>query len=151
VNTGANTAPQTFVFDHNLWYAHDNPAASAPSLPAPETGQIAGLDPLFVPGGYQVREASPAAHSGAAVQAGTPDLAGRCRPDPPSRGAYEPCDANCDASTTPPLLNVLDFICFLNRFGEGSPYANCDGSTAPPVLNVLDLNCFLNRFAAGCP
>jgi hypothetical protein len=28
---------------------------------------------------------------------------------------------------------------------------NCDGSTAPPVLNVLDFNCFLNRFAAGCP
>jgi hypothetical protein len=30
-------------------------------------------------------------------------------------------------------------------------YANCDCSTAPPRLNVLDFNCFLNRFAAGCP
>jgi len=28
-------------------------------------------------------------------------------------------------------------------------YANCDGSTTPPVLNVVDFNCFLNRFAAG--
>lgn len=29
-------------------------------------------------------------------------------------------------------------------------YPNCDGSTTPPVLNVLDFACFLNRFAAGC-
>jgi hypothetical protein len=29
-------------------------------------------------------------------------------------------------------------------------YANCDGSTTDPVLNVLDFACFLNRFAAGC-
>jgi 6-phosphogluconolactonase (cycloisomerase 2 family) len=30
-------------------------------------------------------------------------------------------------------------------------YANCDQSTQAPVLNVLDFNCFLNRFGAGCP
>ena len=30
-------------------------------------------------------------------------------------------------------------------------YANCDGSTTAPVLNVLDFNCFVNRFTAGCP
>ena len=29
-------------------------------------------------------------------------------------------------------------------------YSNCDGSTSPPVLNVNDFICFLNRFAAGC-
>jgi hypothetical protein len=61
------------------------------------------------------------------------------------------CYANCDGSTVPPILNVLDFNCFLNRFAAGDGYANCDGSTVPPVLNVLDFNCFLNRFAAGCP
>jgi hypothetical protein len=61
-----------------------------------------------------------------------------------------PCYANCDASTTPPVLNVLDFSCFLNRFAAGDTYANCDGSTTAPVLNVLDFACFLNRFAAGC-
>jgi hypothetical protein len=61
------------------------------------------------------------------------------------------CYPNCDASTTPPILNVLDFNCFLNRFSSGNAYANCDGSTIAPVLNVLDFNCFLNRFAAGCP
>jgi hypothetical protein len=61
------------------------------------------------------------------------------------------CYPNCDASTTAPILNVLDFNCFLNRFAAGASYANCDGSTIPPVLNVLDFNCFLNAFAAGCP
>jgi YVTN family beta-propeller protein len=61
------------------------------------------------------------------------------------------CYANCDGSHTPPILNVNDFACFLNKFAAGDPYANCDGSTTPPVLNVLDFSCFLNKFAAGCP
>jgi hypothetical protein len=60
------------------------------------------------------------------------------------------CYANCDGSTTPPILNVADFTCFLNKFAAGDPYANCDGSTTPPVLNVADFTCFLNKFAAGC-
>jgi hypothetical protein len=29
-------------------------------------------------------------------------------------------------------------------------YANCDKSTTPPVINVADFSCFLQRFAAGC-
>ena len=66
-------------------------------------------------------------------------------------GFGQPCYANCDLSTTSPILNVLDFSCFLNKFAAGDSYANCDNSTTPPVLNVLDFSCFLNRFAAGCP
>ena len=65
-------------------------------------------------------------------------------PPPPS------CYANCDHSTVAPVLNVLDFTCFLNKFAAADSYANCDGSTVAPVLNVLDFTCFLNRFAAGC-
>jgi hypothetical protein len=70
------------------------------------------------------------------------------------------CYANCDGSTTPPILNVEDFTCFINRFAEaqGLPheqqlthYANCDQSTTPPVLNVEDFTCFINKFAQGCP
>jgi hypothetical protein len=60
------------------------------------------------------------------------------------------CYPNCDNSTQQPILNVLDFSCFLNKFAAGDSYANCDNSTQPPVLNVLDFGCFLNRFAAGC-
>jgi hypothetical protein len=61
-----------------------------------------------------------------------------------------PCYANCDHSTVPPVLNINDFSCFINRFAAGTDYANCDRSTMPPVLNVLDFTCFLNAFAAGC-
>jgi hypothetical protein len=61
------------------------------------------------------------------------------------------CYANCDGSTTAPILNVADFSCFLSKFAAGDPYANCDGSTTPPVLNVADFSCFLGKFAAGCP
>ncbi len=61
------------------------------------------------------------------------------------------CYANCDGSTSAPVLNVNDFTCFLNSFAAGSTYANCDGGTVPPVLNVNDFTCFLNKYAAGCP
>jgi hypothetical protein len=70
------------------------------------------------------------------------------------------CYANCDGSTTPPILNVEDFTCFINRFAEAQSlpheqqlthYANCDQSTTPPVLNVEDFTCFINKFAQGCP
>jgi hypothetical protein len=61
------------------------------------------------------------------------------------------CYANCDGSVASPVLNVNDFICFLQRFAAGDTYANCDGSTTPPVLNVNDFVCFQSQFAAGCP
>jgi len=62
-----------------------------------------------------------------------------------------PCYANCDNSTTQPVLNTADFSCFLNAFTSGNPYANCDMSATPPALNIADFLCFLNRFASGCP
>jgi hypothetical protein len=61
------------------------------------------------------------------------------------------CYANCDGSTTVPVLNVNDFTCFLQKFAQNDPYANCDGSTTVPVLNVSDFTCFLQSFAQGCP
>jgi hypothetical protein len=61
------------------------------------------------------------------------------------------CYANCDGSTTPPVLTVNDFICFQSRFAAGDSYANCDGSTTAPVLTVNDFICFQGLFAAGCP
>jgi hypothetical protein len=35
--------------------------------------------------------------------------------------------------------------------GAPACYANCDGSTTAPVLNVADFTCFLQKYAAGCP
>jgi hypothetical protein len=66
-------------------------------------------------------------------------------------GGGAACYANCDASTTAPVLNVGDFTCFLQKFAAGDPYANCDQSAAAPVLNVADFTCFLQKYAAGCP
>ena len=65
--------------------------------------------------------------------------------------AAQACYANCDSSTTAPILNVADFTCFLQAYANQDPYANCDGSTAVPVLNVGDFTCFLQKYAAGCP
>ena len=70
-----------------------------------------------------------------------------------------PCYANCDLSTTAPILNINDFQCFLNAFASAqslppnqqtASYANCDQSTSQPVLNTNDFQCFLNKFATGC-
>ncbi len=64
----------------------------------------------------------------------------------PSVGCY----ANCDGSTSQPLLTANDFQCFLNAFASSESYANCDGSTATPTLTANDFQCFLNTYAAGC-
>jgi hypothetical protein len=61
------------------------------------------------------------------------------------------CYANCDGSTTQPVLTVNDFLCFQARFAAGDSYANCDGSTSEPTLTVNDFLCFQSVFAAGCP
>ncbi len=52
-------------------------------------------------------------------------------------GVAERCNLELkfgDGSTTPPAL------C----------YPNCDNSSAPPILNSLDFGCFLSKFASGC-
>lgn len=88
VNVGAGTAPETFRFQNNLWYALDDAPRSAPQLPVPETGGVVGRDPLLRADG-SIPLGSPA------VGAGTPgswvpgDLAGACWGDPPAVGAYE--------------------------------------------------------------
>ncbi len=90
--------------------------------------------------------------SGTIGQAGADTLTGGGLSDQGGFWGWEPtaCYANCDASTTAPVLNVLDFSCFLNRFAAGDTYTNCDGSTTAPILNILDFSCFLNAFARGC-
>jgi hypothetical protein len=76
------------------------------------------------------------------------------------QGQQPACYANCDGSSTEPVLNVDDFTCFINEYASAqslpheqqvSSYANCDSSTTAPALNVDDFTCFINRFAAGCP
>jgi parallel beta-helix repeat protein len=132
-------------------------------------GNIA-TDPLFVDavaGNFRLSLGSPCidAANGELIPPGLlTDLDGNSRfvstglppgSGTPDMGAYEyqggSCYPNCDASTTPPILNIADFSCFLQKFAAGDPYANCDASTVPPILNVADFSCFLTSFAAGCP
>jgi hypothetical protein len=61
------------------------------------------------------------------------------------------CPANCDGSTSVPVLNFADFSCFLQKFAAGDPTTNCDCSTAEPTLNVADFTCFLQKYATDCP
>jgi hypothetical protein len=48
VNVGADTAPQTFTFAGNAWYALDAPRRSRPNLPVPEAGGVYGVEPHFL-------------------------------------------------------------------------------------------------------
>lgn len=92
VNIGGSTAPATFQFAHNLWFAYDNPALSGPALPAPEVNGVVGKDPmLLAPGAgiYAIDERSPATGAGRHPAAAPADLFGACYRNPPSIGAYE--------------------------------------------------------------
>ena len=69
------------------------------------------------------------------------------------------CYANCDGSTTAPVVNTADFTCFLQQYSaaiqlsepeQQAHYANCDGSTTFPEVNTADFTCFLQKYAAGC-
>jgi hypothetical protein len=60
------------------------------------------------------------------------------------------CRANCDQSTTNPVLTSNDFICFLTQFAQGNSQANCDLSSTPPLLTANDFQCFLIQYANGC-
>jgi len=92
VNIGPNTAPETFTFSNNLWYAHDNPAQSQPSLPVAETGGVVGQDPLLqdpAGGDYHLQSGSPALGGGAPVVGVVDDYDGLAYSAPPSIGAFE--------------------------------------------------------------
>jgi hypothetical protein len=88
LNIGPNTAPETFTFASNLWYARDNPSQSEPTLPVAETDGIYGQDPQLGPG-YRIGVGSPAAGTGEATVWTWGDFDGVCFTDPPSRGAFE--------------------------------------------------------------
>jgi hypothetical protein len=92
INIGPNTAPETFTFSNNLWYAHDDPAQSQPTLPVTETDGVVGEDPLFrnfAGGDYHLQSGSPAIGQGAAVAGVVDDYDGFTYNDPPSIGAFE--------------------------------------------------------------
>lgn len=88
INIGADTAPDTFTFTSNLWYAHDNASQSQPTLPVSETSGVVGQDPALGTS-YTITSTSPAAGQGTTLQSVSTDYAGNCYAQPPSIGAYE--------------------------------------------------------------
>ena len=92
INIGPDTAPETFTFSNNLWYAHDDPAQSEPDLPVSETAGIVGIDPQLVnpsTGNFHLQEGSLAAGSGLPLASVEYDYEGIKYNDPPSIGAFE--------------------------------------------------------------
>lgn len=97
VNVGPGTAPETFVFGSNLWYALDQgPDWTGPVLTGgipPETGSVIQRDPRFADfeaGDYHIPLGSPARGAGRTLTFDLPpDFDGRCWADPPAAGAFE--------------------------------------------------------------
>jgi hypothetical protein len=96
VNVGANTAPETFVFGNNLWYALGGAASYSPVLAAaipPESGSILQQDPGLVDranGDYHLTAQSPArARARALDPPPVGDFDSRCFADPAAIGAFE--------------------------------------------------------------
>jgi len=97
VNVGVGTAPETFVFGSNFWYALDqSPDWTGPTFSsgiARETGSVIQRDPGFADregGDYHIQLNSPARGAGRVLTfEKTPDFDGRCWADPPAVGAFE--------------------------------------------------------------
>ncbi len=92
LNVGEATAPETFSFATNLWFAHDDPGQSDPSgeLSSPESGGIYGQDPGFVDDEFRIDGSSPAAGAGTALAEVGGDMGGDCYGQPPAIGAWSP-------------------------------------------------------------
>jgi hypothetical protein len=151
VNVGSGTEPGTFSFRTNLWYAFDNPAASAPDLPTPETGGVVGLDPGLgdpASGDYRPAPAGVAAGAGTAPGPEGGDFFGACWGDPPAIGAIE--TDLCFADLAPPtgVLDLSDLNAFAMSFLAGDLGVDFDGNG---VLDLGDVGSFVQGFVVGCP
>ncbi len=92
VNIGPNTAPETFIFNNNLWFNVDNPNWNGPNLPATESNGLLNLDPEFVDINeldLSIIPASPAIGAGKHYENIDLDFGGYPFNNPPSIGAIE--------------------------------------------------------------
>lgn len=92
VNTGPDTAPETFSFSNNLWYNYQNNNFNDTQLPVVETNAIIQKNPLFIDsdtGNYELAVNSPATGKGKKMNSDVLDFKNRYFYDPPSIGAFE--------------------------------------------------------------
>lgn len=94
VRAGKHTAPETFTFGNNFWYALDDSGFTGPSFDRgvpPETSSVNQRDPQFnlAGGDYHITLSSPAAGRGRAVPGGiTHDFDGLAVNNPIDIGAF---------------------------------------------------------------
>ncbi|MDX1685061.1 MAG: right-handed parallel beta-helix repeat-containing protein [Saprospiraceae bacterium] len=91
-NIGPNTRPESFLFENNLWYNHENPAWNGPNNPGIETGKITGMDPQFmdeVNDNYRLMRNSPVIRSGKVLDHTYFDRDGKRYSKTPTIGAFE--------------------------------------------------------------
>jgi hypothetical protein len=86
VNVGADTMPETFVYDHNLWLARDRDDAwTGPTIEG-ETDSLLQANPMLVDlegGDYHLTAESPAIGAGRTLEMPAyPDADGRCYLEP---------------------------------------------------------------------
>jgi hypothetical protein len=96
VNVGTNTAPETFTFANNLWWALDDPTfmpTYTDGIPA-EVSPVTMMDPMLADiagGDFHIPAAGPATAAGRDIPGGVPgDFEGNCYGTPPTIGAFEP-------------------------------------------------------------
>jgi hypothetical protein len=49
------------------------------------------------------------------------------------------------------VLDLFDFLAFVNLFNAGDPQADCVANACEPQLDLFDFLCFVNEFNSGCP
>jgi len=92
VNVGANTAPETFTLEHNLWFNLSDASRSAPTLPVAESNAIHGVDPLLQTSATAlvgIDPTSPCIGAGLTDSTVQVDFFGNRFANPPSIGAVE--------------------------------------------------------------
>jgi hypothetical protein len=88
-NIGPNTAPETFMFNHNLWWKTSNPSWTGPNLPGMVKNNIIA-DPLIIQNSkYRLSVSSPAIATGLPYNDTTLDIENQPFNVPPSLGAFE--------------------------------------------------------------
>jgi hypothetical protein len=133
VNVGPNTDAGAFAFANNLWYAHDNPAQSAPSLPVTETAGLRGLDPRLADptgGDLHLQPGSPAIGKGTPMAGVTVDLDRRCYGTPPTLGAFEPREVPTPRSDADAMPDWWEAFYALDPRDAGDAGADPDGDGA---------------------